>query len=102
MVARDRRKDPRVDLVNEVQYKVEKEQRLASWTDISQGGIFVQTMQPLAVGSSAILRIRLVENGLFYRAEGVVRHSLWAVGMGIEFTKLDSSAKSLIQSLANL
>src|SRR5262249_1799318 len=87
------RKSPRIDLVGEVYYEVNRSQLLARWTDISQGGLFIQTMHPLPVGQQVKLKIRLASGSELYRAIGVVRHRLDWVGMGLEFTHLHPRSK---------
>ena len=99
---RDRRKDPRMDFINEVYYEVNRSEIFACWTDISRGGIFVQTMHPQLVGEQTKLRIRLDQNQKFYRAVGIVRHRLEWVGMGLEFTHLHPAARELIEALGCL
>ena len=42
----ERRKFKRIELLNEVSYEANRSEILAQWTDISIGGIFVQTMAP--------------------------------------------------------
>jgi len=99
MQYRDMRKEPRIDLISEVHYEANRSEISARWTDISKGGIFVQTMEPLPPGEQVKLRIRLGANQKSYRAVGVVRHSLKWVGMGIEFTHLHPEARNQIDNL---
>jgi hypothetical protein len=94
------RKSPRIDLVGEVYFEVNRSQFLARWTDISQDGLFVQTMRPLPVGQQVKLKIRFPSGSRFYTAIGVVRHRLDLVGMGLEFTHLHPEAKRLIEGAA--
>src|SRR5215831_2113204 len=94
------RKSPRIDLVGEVYYEVNRSQLLASWTDIGEGGMFIQTMQPLPVGKQVKLKIRWPSGSKLYRAVGVVRHRLDLVGMRLEFTHLHPEAKRLIEETA--
>src|SRR5262249_20573849 len=94
------RKDPRVELVNEVTYEVNQSSVRASSTDVSRHGIFIQTMDPLAVGEQVKMSIRFLNDEKSYRAVGIVRHSLKWVGMGLEFTDLHPGAQQVIDSLA--
>ena len=95
------RKHPRIDLVNEVFFQAGRQEVRACWSDISEGGIFVQTMNPLPVGKQVRLKIRFEadRNSVPGRLE-LVRHSLSSVGMGIEFTHVHPKAKRLIAALA--
>jgi hypothetical protein len=70
---------------------------LGHWTDISQDGLFIQTMHPLPVGWQVNLKIRFQSGSKLYRAAGVVRHRLESVGMGVEFTYLHPEAKRRIK-----
>lgn len=87
-------------MVNEVFFRAGQQEVRACWSDISEGGIFVQTMNPLAVGSQVRLKIRFEADPSLYLAVGLVRHSLSSVGMGIEFTHVHPKAKRLIAALA--
>lgn len=98
---RNRRKFERVELVNDVYFEVGGKEVLARWTDICPIGVFVQTMDPLPLGEQVKLRLRVGAGDRFYRAVGVVRHSLKWVGMGVEFTHLHPGAKSWIEHLAS-
>jgi PilZ domain-containing protein len=95
------RKNRRIELVGEVYYEVNRSELLAQWTDISQDGLFIQTMHPLPVGQEVKLKIRLSSGTKLYRAIAVVRHRLDLVGMGLEFTHLHPEAKRLIEGTAN-
>lgn len=94
------RKYERVELINDVYFEQGREEIAARWTDICSIGVFVQTQNPLPTGQQVKLRLRLAPDGKLYRAVGIVKHSLKWVGMGIEFTHLQPSAKSSIEHLA--
>lgn len=80
------RKFPRIDLTEKVYFEGGHILRAARWTDISPGGIYVETRTPLSIGDSVKLKIRLPGDTKSYLAAGIVRHSLRLVGMGLEFT----------------
>ena len=94
------RKHLRIDLLNEVYFRAGLKEVRACWSDISEGGIFIQTMNPLPVGNQVRLKIRFEADPTLYRAVGIVRHSLSSVGMGIEFTHIHPKASRLIVALA--
>jgi c-di-GMP-binding flagellar brake protein YcgR len=96
------RRDPRVELIYEVTYEVNRSEIRAESTDLSRNGIFIQTMNPLSVGEQVKLSIRFLNGERSYRAVGVVRHSLKWVGMGLEFTHLHPEAMKLIDSLSRV
>ena len=87
-------------MVNEIFFQAGRQEVRACWSDISEGGIFVQTMNPLPVGKQVRLKIRFEADATLYLAIGTVRHSLSSVGMGIEFTHVHPKAKRLIAALA--
>jgi hypothetical protein len=99
---RNSRKFERIELVNEVYFEVDRKETLAQWTDICPIGVFIQTMNPLPEGEQVKLRLRIEADHKFYRAVGVVRHSLKWVGMGVEFTHLHPGAKDSIEHLASV
>jgi uncharacterized protein (TIGR02266 family) len=101
-VSRNLRRNPRIELINEVTYEVNHSAVRAAATDLSRNGIFVQTMDPLAVGEEVRLSIHFANAPTSYQAVGVVRHSLKWVGMGLEFTHLHPEARKLIDSLAGI
>ena len=99
-MSRNLRRSPRIELINEVTYEVNRSAIRAAATDLSRNGIFVQTMDPLAIGEEVRLSIHFANTSAIYQAVGVVRHSLKWVGMGLEFTHLHPEARKLIDSLA--
>lgn len=99
MTFKNNRKYERVELINDVFYEQKGQEVPARWTDICPLGLFIQTQDPLPAGEQVKLRVRI--DGKFYRAVGVVRHSLKWVGMGIEFTHLHPTAKLSIEHMAS-
>jgi hypothetical protein len=100
MSFRNTRTCERVELINDAYFELGHQEIAARWTDICSIGVFVQTQDPLPTGQQVKLRLRIGPDGKFYRAVGVVRHSLKWVGMGVEFTHLHPSAKNSIEHLA--
>jgi len=96
------RRFERVELINDAFFERGTEEIAACWTDICSVGVFVQTQEPLPAGKQVKLRLRFAPGGKFYRAVGIVRHSLRWVGMGVEFTHLHPSAKNSIEHLQSL
>jgi hypothetical protein len=99
MPIKDRRATPRFQAKpeNHVIYG----DRSAPIRDLSMEGVFVLDPDPLPAGSeiSFILRAGLQDISL----EGIVRHSVVDVGMGIQFTNLSAvSKRRLIIHIASL
>jgi uncharacterized protein (TIGR02266 family) len=80
---------------------------LSDWaTNISQGGLFINTRKPLPVGTVVKLIIQLPGAAFPFDISGrVTRVADWdnrlntAPGMGIEFLDLDRSKRECIDSL---
>src|SRR5258708_34699752 len=51
--------------------------------DVSQGGVYVETMSPLPVNSEVLLKVNI--GGMTFEATGLVRTSYPMVGMGMSF-----------------
>jgi len=79
---------------------------ITDWaTNISQGGLFINTRKPLPVGTVVKLIIQLPGTGFPFDITGrVTRVAEWgnrtnvAPGMGIEFTDLESSKLQRIEA----
>jgi uncharacterized protein (TIGR02266 family) len=84
---KEKRRAWRSTLVLEVKYEgagVRAETRIS---DISATGVFIDTMNPLAVGSRIVLSFKL-PGGHMVEAEGVVTQSQPGIGMGVEYVKI--------------
>lgn len=89
MPPKDRRATPRFQAKpdNLVTYG----DRSAPIRDLSVDGVFVLDPDPLPVGSELSFTLRAGHQDI--ALEGIVRHSLVDVGMGIQFTNLSSVSK---------
>jgi len=75
--------------------------RSAPVRDLSLEGIFVLDADPLPVGSELAFTLRAGHQDI--SLEGIVRHSVVDVGMGIQFTNLTAvSKRRLIIHIASL
>jgi type IV pilus assembly protein PilZ len=78
---------------------------LTDWaTNISQGGLFINTRKPLPVGTAVRLIIQLPGAAFPFDMEGrVTRVAEWdnrsnvAPGMAVEFTDLDRAKRAVIE-----
>jgi len=99
----ERREEPRVEVDIEVRYRTAQEFLSAYSRNISGGGIFVRTPQPLPLNHG--VRLRFTLPGIVHRFEvsGIVvwsnpgssRSSLPS-GMGIKLVDLDPHSRELI------
>ncbi len=79
---------------------------LTDWaTNISQGGLFINTRKPLAVGTEVRIIIQLPGaefpfdiSGRVTRIEAVGNRANAAPGMAVEFTDVDRSKRERIES----
>jgi type IV pilus assembly protein PilZ len=99
----ERREEPRVDVDIEVRYRTAQEFLSAYARNISGGGIFVRTPQPLPLNHSVRLRFTLPGIAHRFEVKGIVvwsnpassRSSLPS-GMGIKLVDLDPHSRGLI------
>lgn len=72
-------------------------------SNISQGGVFIRSKNPLPEGTEVALQFSIILEDLEeVRGEGVVvrvSHSPDNMGMGIAFTRLDVESKALIDEI---
>ncbi len=100
----DRRRSERVDLVVRVDYKTVDELFSEFARNINEGGMFVETESPPALGSPVALQFRIPGSDEPIQVMGrVVRASVGdrdePPGMGIEFENLDGQSRDLINRL---
>lgn len=102
--ASERRKSSREDLVVRVDYQTVDDLFSEFARNINEGGIFVETESPQAVGTSVSLQFTLpgIEDPL--EVAGTVVHltgddTSEPLGMGIEFEELDGEARQRINGI---
>jgi type IV pilus assembly protein PilZ len=79
---------------------------LSDWaTNISHGGLFINTKKPLPVGTSVRILVQLPGASFPYQFQGRVarvteydNHANMVPGMGIEFTDVDEQRRREIES----
>lgn len=99
----DQRLDPRVEVELEVHYRTPQEFIAAYSKNISGGGIFIRTQQPLPLNQGVLLRFTLPGIAHRFEIHGVV---VWAnpasvkssfpAGMGIKFLEYDPKEREMI------
>jgi hypothetical protein len=96
-MSQERRRYPRVTLIAEAEVTdVGSEARSrARIADISSQGCYVETVNPLPLGSEVRLRIR--HGGETFEAEGVVVNSQPYMGMGVVFAKVAPEHHDLLK-----
>jgi type IV pilus assembly protein PilZ len=99
----DRRDEPRAEVDLEVHYRTAQEFLAAYTKNISGGGIFIRTQQPLPLNQNVLLRFTLPGISQRFEVHGVV---VWAnpaslkssfpAGMGIKFLQSDAKEQQMI------
>ena len=99
----ERRADPRVPVELEVHYRSAQEFLTAYTVNISGGGIFIKTREPLPLNQVVHLRFTLPGIAHVFNLHGLVvwtnpqpSRSSFPSGMGIKFMNLDPEGKKLI------
>ena len=100
----ERRKFERHDLVVRVDYQTVDELFSDFARNINEGGIFVETDAPHAIGTAVDLQFKLPGNDDPIRVKGVVVHLSTGTagepsGMGIEFAELPPDAREQINAM---
>jgi type IV pilus assembly protein PilZ len=100
----ERRRSDRVDLVVRVDYKTVDELFSEFARNINEGGLFIETETPPAIGSEVALQFNIPGSDAPLQVMGrVVRKSPGDLGeppgMGIEFENLDNQSQNLIDEL---
>ena len=102
MTAEKPRRDPRVAVDLEVRYRSAQEFKAAYARNISGGGIFINTQEPLPLGHTLQIRFSLpgisrplVVRGLVVWTNPHPSRSSYPSGMGIKFLDLDAETEQL-------
>jgi len=89
-----RRKHPRVPLVTQIY--CQECMSLAFSRDVSRGGMFVDTRDPLPIGSEITLRFHLGDDGPIVEALAEVKYHVTKLGMGVRFLELSAADRKRI------
>jgi uncharacterized protein (TIGR02266 family) len=99
----EQRDEPRAEVEVEVSYRSVQEFLSAYSRNISGGGIFIRTQQPLPLNREAHLRFTLPGIDRTFMVHGLVvwtnphpSRSSFPSGMGIKFMDLDPAAKKIV------
>jgi hypothetical protein len=96
---RDNRRTPRIEVGKGVwvAWRTDGAPNVSRVRDLSAGGVFIATNDPLAKGASIQLLFSLPEGEI--RIEGTVRYSGAGKGMGVEFTRMGVADRARFQEL---
>ncbi|HEX9756251.1 MAG TPA: PilZ domain-containing protein [Nitrospiria bacterium] len=95
MDQKDRRNSPRVPIIIEIQFSSNSPPITARITDVSERGVFIDTVNPLQSGDQVKFNFRLSNSPSEkpIDGEGTVVWNQQTVGMGIEFSQLSEENK---------
>lgn len=91
----EKRETTRVSIVAEVTYAVGGVGVTKKVTDLSEGGLFIETPIPVEIGTA--MRVRFVLDGQPVCADGKVVYVQPYMGMGIEFTGISDLGRLTIR-----
>jgi c-di-GMP-binding flagellar brake protein YcgR len=92
---KDRRLNPRAPLATQVQ--CDQCMSLAFSRDISLGGMFIETTDPLPIGSALTVRFNLDQREKIVSATAKTTYQLEKMGMGIVFTEISEEDTDAIR-----
>jgi uncharacterized protein (TIGR02266 family) len=100
------RKSLRVAVSLSVRYRTKGDFKKCYIPDIGEGGLFISTQEPLAIGSLVKMEIEIAKNGqsLPLAGEVVWTRNLGDIardGMGIKFVEMDDGQKSALYQLVD-
>ena len=90
----NRRRHPRVSLATQIY--CQECMSLAFSRDVSRGGMFVETRDPLPIGSEITLRFHLDDDGPIVVALAEVKYHVTKLGMGVQFLELSAADRKRI------
>ena len=95
----ERRKFPRLEKIIEIQYSSNSPRFQARITDMSEEGVFIDTLNPLEEGTMVQFKFTISDspNDPAIQGEGKVIWNQNTVGMGIEFSQLDEKDRGRIR-----
>jgi uncharacterized protein (TIGR02266 family) len=96
----NRRKHPRASLATQIH--CEETMTLAFARDISVGGMFVETDQPMPVGSRVTLRFNLAENDAIVVATAEVSYQVGKMGVGVQFVEVSPEDLKRIEEYVSI
>ena len=94
----NRRTSPRVVIGISVAYRLGNTVAAAVTLNVSRGGLAIRTTSPLDVGTIVKLRFRLPAGTKDIDADAIVSWADRHVGMGVEFTRIDSADVAAIET----
>lgn len=97
--AEERRRHRRLALIREIEYEGKRGKVQRRLADISAGGMFIDTPEPLRPGSKITVRVRLPDSEEPVVATAEVKYTQDGVGMGVEFLDLKPEDREKIEKL---
>ncbi len=107
---KEKRKDPRVPINMRVRYKSEDVFANNYIHNLSSGGVFITTPEPLPLDTKIKLHLVFEDKGIEVEVEGKVvwentmqgkRGDMTKPGMGVKFTKVDEKSQGIIDEMVH-
>lgn len=93
----ERRTSKRVSLVAQVRKIEPKEMAVGYSKDVSVGGMFIETEDPLAAGEQALIRFKLYPDGPILESRAEIVYGIERQGMAVRFVGLPAETREQIQ-----
>jgi len=99
MAYEEKRRFPRHPFIAEVRFRSDSPPVMARIADISEGGIFIDTVVPLSEGSMVTVSFYLPDGhpDTPFEGSGKVAWTQTTVGVGIEFDNLDEGNRERLK-----
>jgi len=93
--SKDRRVQPRAPLATQIE--CDRCMTLAFSRDVSLGGMFIETTEPLPLGSCVTVRFNLGQNDRVVTATAQVAYHVEKMGMGVTFLEIEPDDRDAIR-----
>ncbi len=97
----ERRQYRRAQLITQVRCETLRRDELLVTRDLSAGGLFLRSSNPLPSGAEVKLAFRLRPDEPLLSCRGTVVNSITGRGMGIEFRELDEPTRQALQKFVD-
>ncbi|HEV2352376.1 MAG TPA: PilZ domain-containing protein [Terriglobia bacterium] len=97
----DKRRQRRAQLITEVKCEALNRDEFLVTRDVSAGGLFVSTKNPLPLKSEVRVAFSLATGSAAISCRGRVVYSMQGLGMGIQFADLSEDGRSALEKFVD-
>jgi type IV pilus assembly protein PilZ len=97
----DKRRQRRVKLITEVKCEALSRDEMLVTRDVSAGGLFVTTKNPLPLEAAVRVAFSLAAGNPAIACGGRVVYSMPGMGMGIQFTGLNEESRAALEKFVD-